>query len=242
MPEVDGLQLTQLIKSVDNLKNTPVILMTGSMTSSNDLKTALEMGTIDYIRKPLDFIELKARMSSALHQYKTQLENEQQHETIQRLLKADKERLKLEVDAKSRKLTTATLLTAEKNELLNRIEEELKGISPLLNAHPSKQRVIKSIVKELASQNRMEKSWDDFNLHFEEVHPNFYKELKAHNSSLTNLDLKLSAYLKIGLENKEIASLLGINTGSVRTSTYRLKKKLKLEEAESIRDFILQIG
>lgn len=242
MPELNGLQLTQLIKSVDAYQNIPVILMTGSMTSSQDLKVALETGTIDYIRKPLDFIELKARMNSALQLFKAQRANQQQHEVIQRLLKEDKERLEQEVATKSRKLTTSTLLAAEKNDLLQRVERELKEVSPLLAAHSSKQRVIQLLTKELATQNRIEKSWDDFKLHFEEVHPHFYQELKSLGASLTNQDLKLAAYLKLNLENKEIAALLGVNAASIRTATYRLKKKLQLSEEVLIREFIRQLG
>lgn len=242
MPELNGIQLTQLIKSVDQLKEIPVILMTGSMTSSHDLKTALETGTIDYIRKPIDFIELKARMQSALRMFKAQQEIERQHQVIQDMLKADKERLSLEIDTKARKLSTNTLLTAEKNELLAKVNKELIEIAPLLTDHPSKQRVIQSLIKELKSQNRLDSSWDDFKLHFEEVHPRFFQELKAQSDQLTAQDLKISAYLKLGLGNNEIASLLNITTASVRKSTYRLKKKLELDEETSIRDFINGLG
>ncbi|MEM7517803.1 MAG: adenylate/guanylate cyclase domain-containing response regulator, partial [Planctomycetota bacterium] len=41
-------------------------MCTGIMTSSSNLSTAMDAGAVDYIRKPVDQLELLARVSSML--------------------------------------------------------------------------------------------------------------------------------------------------------------------------------
>ncbi|MEM9339139.1 MAG: hypothetical protein AAGA66_10450 [Bacteroidota bacterium] len=63
--------------------------------------------------------------------------------------------------------------------------------------------------------------------------------LKADYPKLTNHDLKLSAYLKIGIDNKQLASMIGIDHHSAKNSVYRLKKKIQLEPDVELREFIM---
>lgn len=66
MPRLDGLEALKKLKGVDKTKNIPVIMITGIMTSSESLMTALNEGAIDFLRKPFDKIEFKARVQSML--------------------------------------------------------------------------------------------------------------------------------------------------------------------------------
>ena len=66
IPELSGIELIRELKKNDATKNIPVILVTGIMTSVDDLKMAFDTGANDYIRKPFDEIELFARLRSLL--------------------------------------------------------------------------------------------------------------------------------------------------------------------------------
>jgi len=66
MPSIDGIELIKRIKNQPELADIPVIMCTGVMTTSANLKTALDAGAIDYIRKPLDILELTARVQSTI--------------------------------------------------------------------------------------------------------------------------------------------------------------------------------
>jgi len=66
MPGLSGIETIKRLKQIDSTKNIPVIMLTGIMTSSENLQTALEAGAIDYIRKPIDKLELIARTGSML--------------------------------------------------------------------------------------------------------------------------------------------------------------------------------
>lgn len=66
MPGMDGIALIKEIKTKSSLIDVPIIMCTGIMTTSQHLKTALEAGAIDFIKKPIDEVELEARLQSVL--------------------------------------------------------------------------------------------------------------------------------------------------------------------------------
>ena len=65
MPGMDGFEVCSILKSNHDVKDIPVIMVT-ARTQGNDLKKALEMGAFDYIKKPIDEVEVIARIQSAL--------------------------------------------------------------------------------------------------------------------------------------------------------------------------------
>lgn len=66
MPGMNGIELIKQLKNNKTTSDIPVIMCTGVMTSSENLQTALNAGAVDYIRKPIDKIELIARIKSML--------------------------------------------------------------------------------------------------------------------------------------------------------------------------------
>lgn len=66
MPGMSGIELVRALKADALTREIPVIMCSGVMTSSENLQQALEAGAVDYVRKPLDAIELKARVHSML--------------------------------------------------------------------------------------------------------------------------------------------------------------------------------
>lgn len=66
MPEMNGIEATRILKGIEATRDIPIIICTGIMTTSENLKMALDSGAVDYIRKPIDNIELQARVNSML--------------------------------------------------------------------------------------------------------------------------------------------------------------------------------
>lgn len=66
MPRLNGLEALKKIKTAEQTNKIPVLMITGVMTSSENLMSALHEGAIDFLRKPFDRMELKARVRSAL--------------------------------------------------------------------------------------------------------------------------------------------------------------------------------
>jgi diguanylate cyclase (GGDEF)-like protein len=65
MPEMDGIEACRRIKAHEKLSDLPVIIVTAN-TEMNILETAFAAGATDYIPKPLNKVELLARIRNAL--------------------------------------------------------------------------------------------------------------------------------------------------------------------------------
>jgi phosphoserine phosphatase RsbU/P len=65
LPGVDGLEACRRIAATEWLKDIPIIVITAK-TDEKDLLAAFAAGAMDYIRKPVNPVELVARVSSAL--------------------------------------------------------------------------------------------------------------------------------------------------------------------------------
>jgi CheY-like chemotaxis protein len=65
MPDKDGVEACREIKHQDHLRDIPVIMVTAKTDLSN-LQAAFAAGAMDYIMKPVNQVDLLARVSSAL--------------------------------------------------------------------------------------------------------------------------------------------------------------------------------
>jgi CheY-like chemotaxis protein len=78
MPEMNGVEATRKIKQMDSAKDIPIIMVT-SMADVDTLQSAFEAGAVDYVTKPIEPIELMARIRSALR-LKTEMEARKKRE------------------------------------------------------------------------------------------------------------------------------------------------------------------
>jgi len=113
MPEIDGIQACHQIKSDPRFLDVPIIMVTAE-ESTESLKEAFDAGAIDYVNKPVNRVELGARVKSALRL---------KHETDQR--KAREFEL-LELTEQLRKLSVVDGLTGIANR--RNFDEELARI------------------------------------------------------------------------------------------------------------------
>lgn len=65
MPSVNGIQVCRRLKSIDRLRDIPIVIVT-VQNDPVDLQLAFAEGAIDYIRKPLIKVEMLARVRSVL--------------------------------------------------------------------------------------------------------------------------------------------------------------------------------
>lgn len=65
MPVMDGFQVLRKLKSQEETKHIPVIILTAK-GQEKDIVTGLEAGAADYVTKPFSFAELIARVNRAI--------------------------------------------------------------------------------------------------------------------------------------------------------------------------------
>lgn len=238
MPMLNGIDATLKLKATDETKDIPVIMATGIMTSPINLQKALNSGATDYVRKPFNDLELCARVNAALMLGESIKKIKNQAEEINSLLIKEKELLKERLDFKERELSILSLSAQDKTKLLMKIQNALKELKKEFNLDSSK--TLQSLQK-LVKEGMKNKDTDEFLFHFQHVHPDFFRLLKSRSQKLTSNELKLCSYVKLGMRNKEIASITGTSVGTVKSNINRLKKKLALDSKKSLRRFVLEI-
>lgn len=82
--------------------------------------------------------------------------------------------------------------------------------------------------------------WSLFKSHFEKAYPNYINRLRTTYSKLTEAEERLFILIKLNLNSKEIAAMLGISVDSVKKTRNRLRKRLQLTEEINLDDFVMK--
>jgi two-component system, sensor histidine kinase and response regulator len=104
MPDMDGFEVCQKLKSNEETQDIPIIFMT-ALSDTNSKVKGLELGAADYITKPIQYKEVLARVNTHIkirqQQQQIQLQNEQlQERTFQLEERTNElEQRNLELDA-----------------------------------------------------------------------------------------------------------------------------------------------
>ena len=168
-------------------------------------------------------------------------ENEQQEilkiktvENNRRIFELRNESLKNEIKLKSKQLANTAMALVKKNEALLDIKKELLLHKNSFNNPFSFKKIQKRIDYSIGHEDE----WAVFEHNFNQVHEAFFNQLKEQFPKLTHKDLKICAYIKMNLTTKEIAPLLNISTRGVETHRYRLKRKLNLDNDNSLASYL----
>ncbi|MBD1392896.1 tetratricopeptide repeat protein [Mucilaginibacter glaciei] len=99
-----------------------------------------------------------------------------------------------------------------------------------------------SILEKMLQAHIMtDENWQEFKKLFTKAHPTFLYNLRNKFEHLTNTDVRLLALLKLRLNNREIAGMLGITTDGVKKAKQRLRKKMDLQQDTDIDEVLTAI-
>jgi len=156
------------------------------------------------------------------------------------IMKLRNEKLRADIGHKNSELASTTMHLVQKSEILLKIKKDLSDIVKTTK-DDNLQVKIKQIERAIDADVRLDKNWERFESHFDQVHENFFKNLREQFPNLTPKDQKLCAYLRMNLSTKEIAPLLNISVRGVEISRYRLRKKLDLQPDDNLVSFIMDV-
>lgn len=77
LPNVDGFEVCRRLKEHPSTRNIPIIFLTGTTDTESKVR-GLDLGAVDYVTKPFDQVELRARVRAALRTKRLQDILEQQ--------------------------------------------------------------------------------------------------------------------------------------------------------------------
>lgn len=87
MPEMNGFEFCKRLKEKERTKRIPVIFLSALSDTESKVK-AFALGGVDYVAKPFQLEEVKARVATHLQLRKMQLEREQQNLDLEELVQA----------------------------------------------------------------------------------------------------------------------------------------------------------
>jgi len=143
--------------------------------------------------------------------------------------------LEAKLEGQKRELTLGALSLSRNLEFINSLINELSKLSGFVTDGGI--RPLNNIVKKLDRQ-QSNSSWKEFEKRFSEIHSNFYSRLLEEYPTLTQSEVKLCAFLKLGMNTKEICSITFQSVRAVEASRLRLRKKLNIASCDNLSMFL----
>ncbi|MFA4975863.1 MAG: hypothetical protein WC589_00025 [Sphingobacterium sp.] len=110
---------------------------------------------------------------------------------------------------------------------LKRNNEQINVLSAMLE---EKGNVVEKDREELKillqSHLITEEKWQEFKLLIVKEFPNLLQDIQSRFPDITESNLRVIVLMKLGLNNKEVANVLGVTPDAIKKSMQRLKKKL----------------
>jgi signal transduction histidine kinase len=153
MPEMDGIEVCQRLKSDPEFCKIPIIFLTAS-NERNNLVKAFQVGAVDYITKPFQAEEVLARIEMQLKNMRFQQEleekNQELKQEIERRLIIEESLQKAKESAEAANRAKSTFLANMSHELrspLNGILGFTELIQPSVNLTPEQQHSLAIIYR-----------------------------------------------------------------------------------------------
>lgn len=146
--------------------------------------------------------------------------------------------LRKELDAKNKEISSYTLNFIQKSELMEDLKSQIDVLQK--SEDPDNSKKLNRIGRIIDETFKIDQDWPMFIKTFEQMHDGFFAVLKEQFPDLSNSELKLCALLRLNMNMKETAKILGISFDSVKTARSRLRKKLGLKLEDNLVDFLIK--
>lgn len=218
-------------------KNSEIDRLNSDRQVTNIITVASVLGFILLVALGSVFISrqrLKLQTEQAANEQNTRI-----YEKQNELMQAELKNQKLDLDVRTKELSTHTLHIIQKNQLLDDLRGKIEEL--VTDDKRDQKKQLKQILHQINQNANHDQHWDEFRTIFEQVHQTFFDRLKEHSDSLTATDLRLVSLLKLNYNSADIATLLGISQDSLRVMRYRLRKKLSIQPGDNLTTFIQAI-
>ena len=220
MPVMDGFEVCEVLKTMDDTREVPVIFLT-AMTDQASILKGFEIGGVDYVTKPFSEKELLVRIRTHLD------------------LKQTRDALAAELDFKKKIMTENALFITRRTELGNSIIDDLRMINR--ETHNEYGDKILTAVSKLKNMIKGQE-WKEFELRFEEEHSKFRETLTRIHTDLTPNEIKLCTFLRLDMSSKEISEITQQSVRALETARSRMRKKLGMKRSDNLVQYLCDIA
>ena len=139
-----------------------------------------------------------------------------------------------ELTAAKEQLDMFTQNIIEKTRVIEQLEEQV-ATKPLTDEQ-------QQLASELSRQTILtEEDWEKFKTLFEKIYPGFFLKLKEMVPDITVAERRMAALIRLHLNTKQMAAMLGISTDSVYKIRQRLRKRLQLDDELATETYLTKI-
>lgn len=146
-------------------------------------------------------------------------------------LEVELENSKQIIDVKEQELKTYIIDLAQKNSIINKLQK------------PTQEEVnLEYSIDDLMEQKIFtDDGWNNFKKRFAEIYPDFFVKITHHNIYITEAEIRLLVLMRLKLNGNDMANILGISPQSVRVCKMRLKKKLQVNNYNTVEEYLQYI-
>ena len=149
--------------------------------------------------------------------------------------KIENELLLQKMEGKNKELTSNAIQMLQVSERIDATQKELNHLKSIADS-PTK-KMLSTIILDLKKGNQSFNK-DEFEKLFIETDEEFYKKLLHEFPTLTKNEIRLCAFAKMNFSAKEISAVTQQSPNSILVGRSRLRKKLGLEENQSLTAFL----
>lgn len=168
--------------------------------------------------------------------YRRQKEAKKETGIMKQLSEQKIEKLHEDLSAKERELTSKTVFINQKNQLLERLINELETLKQNETSGNAIQHLQVQLKQELSPN-----AWKEFEVQFNEVHPGFQNRLLEQYPDLSPSERRLCSFIRLDMNTREISSLTGQSIKSIEVARTRIRKKLNVAHEFNLTNFIAKL-
>ena len=139
------------------------------------------------------------------------------------------------IEIKEQELKTYIIDLSKKNAVISSLQEDTPDVTEPVN--PTEEEIAMLLEQKILTDD----DWETFKARFKAIYPGFFARIKESGIQLTEAESRLLVLMRLELNSKDMANILGISPQSVRVCKMRLKKKLPTDKYESVEDFLAEL-
>ena len=233
MPGIDGYEICRRFKEKTETRDIPVIFISAK-TSIEDEAKGLELGAVDYIKKPFNLPIIKGRVQTHLSLKRAMEDTELLvAQRTAELLETQQNLQKKTKSLEETNIALQVLLKRRDQEKLEFEDEIMANVNKLVRPYLEK-------LEPLLTVEKQKKLLQIALMNLNEIVDPFARGHLASIAKLTPSEIQVANFIKMGKPSKEIAALLDVSCRTIETHRTNIRKKIGLKKSKmTLRKYLL---
>ncbi len=163
--------------------------------------------------------------------------NAYKNKFLQQQIAHEKQIVELENEHLEFELKKLTFFRLSRNRVLLDLKMRLEGMC--VKARESNKIGLEKVIDEIDKEIFSEKDWKHIEPQLDQTYNNFMTKLREKHGDLSVSEIRIAAYVRMDLTNKEMSEYMHKTLRAVENDRYRLRKKLNLDSNDSLQSYLM---